>query len=133
MIAQAADSDIYASLGQPFMKTFFTSFDYGKNMVYFGVSTTVTTQGVIREFPPIVIIYLGFTIAIFPPIIAAYCMEYRYCPLRRRNQKTKRTKNLHSKLIKQRKTLAMMAIQAHLIDDENEDKQVFCVSRASIN
>ena len=98
MIAQAADSDIYVSLGQPFVKTYYTSFDYGENLVYFGVSTTVTAQGEIRLFPPIVWMYLGFTIAVLPPIIAAFCMEYNYCPKRRRAQRAKRVKRLRKEL-----------------------------------
>jgi hypothetical protein len=42
---------LYVSLGQPFLKTFYTSLDYAKNFVYLAVSTTVTFQGYIVKFP----------------------------------------------------------------------------------
>ena len=83
-VALLKDSAQYASLGQPFVKTFYTSLNYEKNFVYFGVSTTVTVRGTMKIFPAILVIYLGLTINIIPGIIAAFCMEYHYCPRIRR-------------------------------------------------
>ena len=74
----------YAQLGQPFMKTFFTNLNFEQNLVHFAVSNTVAIKGSILLFPPIVMVYLGLTIAVFPPIIVAFCMNYRYCPIFRR-------------------------------------------------
>jgi hypothetical protein len=91
---QLRDQAIYASLGQPFMRTFYTQLNYGQNVVLFGVSTTVSVQGEMHLFPPILIMYLGLTIVIIPPIIAALCMEYHYCPKRRQTQQTNRIKRL---------------------------------------
>ena len=82
-IGQVDESAIYASLGQPFLKTFYTSLNYDQNCVFFGVSTTVTVRGEIRLFPNILQLYLGFVILVIPPIIVAFCMEYNYCPKRR--------------------------------------------------
>ena len=95
-IMQLLDQAIYASLGQPFMRTFYTSLNYSQNVVLFGVSTTVSVEGEMHIFPPILIIYLGITIVILPPIIAALCMEYHYCPKRRQTQKIDMKKRLHN-------------------------------------
>jgi hypothetical protein len=86
-VVQLPEGSIYASLGQPFVRTFYTRLNYAPNLVYLGVSTTVSVRGAILLFPPILIMYLGLTINILPGIIAAFCMEYHYCPRRRRSQK----------------------------------------------
>jgi len=68
------EGDSYVVLGLPFMKTYYSSLDYSEDLVYFGVSTTVPWRGKIKLFPPIVIMYLGVTIVLLPPIIVAFCM-----------------------------------------------------------
>ena len=83
MVGQLLDTAQYASLGLPFMKTFYTSLNYKESFVYFGLSTTVSVRGSMKLFPPIVAMYLGLTISILPGIIAAFCMEYHYCPKRK--------------------------------------------------
>jgi UPF0716 family protein affecting phage T7 exclusion len=53
----------------------------------FAVSTTVSVEGILLIFPNIVVTYLGFTVVLWPPIIAIFLAEYRYCPRRRLNQR----------------------------------------------
>jgi hypothetical protein len=87
------------------MRTFYTNLNYAQNVVLFGVSTTVSVQGFLHLFPPIVILYLGLTIVILPPIIAAFCMEYHYCPKMRKMQRRERLTLLKEKLEEQKEEL----------------------------
>jgi hypothetical protein len=90
---------MYASLGQAFMRTFYTQLNYDPELVFFAVSTLVSVQGKIKTFPPILAMYLGLTISIMPGIIAALCMEYHYCPRLRQKQRKDRIKKLKEKLM----------------------------------
>ena len=105
------------SLGLPFVKTFYTSLNYTENFVYFGVSTTVSVRGTIKISPPILVMYLGLTINILPGIIAAFCMDYHYCPKRRLHQRINRMKNLNKKLESQNEELKEMGIRVTLINE----------------
>jgi hypothetical protein len=78
---------MYVSLGQAFMRTFSTVLNYDPELVYFAVSALVSVRGKIKTFPPILVMYLGATISILQGIIAAFCMEYHYCPKRRLSQR----------------------------------------------
>jgi hypothetical protein len=90
---------MYVSLGQPFMRTFYTQLNYNPELVFFAVSTLVSVQGKIKTFPPTLAMYLGLTISILPGIIAAFCMEYHYCPRLRRKQHIDRINKLQDKLM----------------------------------
>jgi hypothetical protein len=83
------------------MRTFYTQLNYNPELVFFAVSTLVSVRGKIKVFPPTLAIYLGLTISILPGIIAAFLMEYHYCPKIRRKQHMDRIKKLRNKLINQ--------------------------------
>ena len=52
----------------------------------------------IFQDPQILVMYLGLTVAILLGIISAFCMEYHYCPRRKRAQRINRMKNLKQEL-----------------------------------
>ena len=92
------------------MKTFYTALNYEQNLVHFAVSATVKIQGTLILFPPIVMIYLGVTIAILPGIISSFCMACHYCPKRRRRQRFERMEKLSVQLEKQEEVLESFGI-----------------------
>ena len=89
---------IYADLGVPFLTAFYSEFDFLNDRVYFAVNIRFATQAQAHKFPGLLIPYLGLTCIVFPPVISALCMEYHYCPRRRRNQRIKRVKKLNKQL-----------------------------------
>ena len=98
----------YVELGLPCMKTFYTSLDFLQKYAYFAVSVTVTVQGQLKLYPPLLKWYLGFTVVVLPPIIVAACMSYHYCPRIRRRQRLARIQNLQDKLENQLRELDSM-------------------------
>ena len=96
---------IYADLGVPFLIAFYSEFDFLNDRVYFAVNIQFATQAHAHKFPGLLIPYLGLTCIVFPPVISAMCMEYHYCPRRRRNQRIKRMKTLKKQLIRSEKYL----------------------------
>ena len=91
-VGELEDSAQYASLGDPFIQTFYTSLNYAQNVLHFAVSTTVSVRGELRIFPGLVIPYLGLTCIILPPILVALCGQYHYCPKIRRRERIERVK-----------------------------------------
>ena len=116
-VAELDEERQYASLGQPFVEPFYTSLNYEQDLVFFAVSSTVTVRGVLNEFPPMVMMYLGLTIAVLPPIIVAFCMSYHYCPTHRSRQRVERIKKWQKELEKTNKKL-----RKHNINLESQEE-----------
>ena len=90
-------------------------------------------------FPPLLAWYLGFTIVVLPPIIAAFCMQYHYCPKRRRRQRQERIQKLRSELEMSKQTLKWYFDREILLISDREmqvrekDAKELAQERAEIN
>ena len=85
-------------LGTYFLRAFYSVFDYRNDFLYFGINNLFSDYVELHKFPGLLIPYLGLTCVIFPPIIVAFCMDYNYCPRRRRRQRIERMKKLKNNL-----------------------------------
>ena len=90
------------------------------------MSVTVTVQGQIKLYPPLLVWYLGFTIVVLPPIIVAACMSYNYCPKIRRRERQERIRKWKKELKNtQNKLRHMCLVEVTLISEAqyNEDER----------